>query len=163
MRKFVSFTRLLPRSFTPCRRFSILQPRKLGDEFKVDVGDLAIMTRRFTQEEVHAFGNLSGDMNPLHVDPEAAQKFRFKRTICHGILTGSLFSTLIGNHLPGSIYLSQSFKFMQPVFMEEEVEAKLEIMKIKRGIITFKTTLRKIQEDSIAIEGEAVVLLEALK
>ena len=38
-----------------------------------------------TAEESWDFARLSGDFNPLHVDPIAARRLQFGGTICHGI------------------------------------------------------------------------------
>ena len=35
--------------------------------------------------------------------------------VVHGILVASMFSAIIGNAFPGSIYLSQTLKFVAPV------------------------------------------------
>jgi acyl dehydratase len=39
-----------------------------------------------TQETLYAWAQLSGDHNPLHVDPEYAAKTKFGGTIAHGPL-----------------------------------------------------------------------------
>jgi acyl dehydratase len=41
--------------------------------------------RTFTPEDQDAFALLSGDYNPMHVDPIAARRFLFGRTVVHGI------------------------------------------------------------------------------
>ncbi|HVY95962.1 MAG TPA: MaoC family dehydratase [Solirubrobacterales bacterium] len=40
--------------------------------------------RRLTQQEVDAFAELTGDRNPVHVDPAFAATTRFGGTIAHG-------------------------------------------------------------------------------
>lgn len=50
------------------------------------VGDSISVTRTFTEDDVQAFADLSGDHNPLHLDKEYAKKTRFGRPIVHGVL-----------------------------------------------------------------------------
>lgn len=46
--------------------------------------------RTVTQSEVDAFADLTGDHNPIHVDPDFARGTPFGGTIAHGYLTLSL-------------------------------------------------------------------------
>jgi len=46
--------------------------------------------REVTQAEVTAFADLTGDHNPIHVDPEAAAATPYGTTIAHGLFTLSL-------------------------------------------------------------------------
>ena len=39
-----------------------------------------------TQEEFDLFARISGDDNPIHVDPEFSARTRFGRTVSHGML-----------------------------------------------------------------------------
>jgi 3-hydroxybutyryl-CoA dehydratase len=47
-------------------------------------GDFPAVTDRVTQEGVDAYAEISGDVNPLHVDPEAAAASEFGGIIAHG-------------------------------------------------------------------------------
>jgi len=48
-----------------------------------------------TQSEVDRFADLSGDRNPIHIDPIAAAATPFGTTIAHGFLTLSLVAPLM--------------------------------------------------------------------
>jgi NAD(P)-dependent dehydrogenase (short-subunit alcohol dehydrogenase family) len=43
------------------------------------------MSRRFTHDDSLAFARLSGDYNPIHLDPILARRLLFGRTILHGM------------------------------------------------------------------------------
>jgi 3-hydroxybutyryl-CoA dehydratase len=47
-------------------------------------GDFPAVTDRVTQEGIDAYAEISGDVNPLHVDPEAAAASEFGGIIAHG-------------------------------------------------------------------------------
>jgi 3-hydroxybutyryl-CoA dehydratase len=47
-------------------------------------GDFPAVTDRVTQEGIDAYAEISGDFNPLHVDPEAAAASEFGGIIAHG-------------------------------------------------------------------------------
>ena len=47
---------------------------------------LAPVVRTLTQEKIQRYGQASGDLNPLHMDTQAAVGSRFGGTIAHGML-----------------------------------------------------------------------------
>ena len=127
---------------------------------KLQVGAKAFLSKAFSEEEVFRFAELSGDRNPLHLDREYGKISVFGYRVVHGMLVASLFSTLIGMHLPGkgSIYLGQSLTFKAPVAIDQEVTASVEIIAIRedKPIITLRTVCSDA-DGRILIEGEAVV------
>ncbi len=54
-----------------------------------------------TSELMTAFANLSGDVNPLHMDEEFARNSGFPGRVVFGMLTSSFYSRLVGVYLPG--------------------------------------------------------------
>ena len=63
---------------------------------EIAISDTATYTRLITNEEVEAFAAISGDHNPLHLDPVYAATTAFGECIAHGMLTGALISAAIG-------------------------------------------------------------------
>jgi len=72
-----------------------------------------------TQEMMDKFLDISGDINPLHVDEEYAKQKGFKSTVVYGLLSSSFYSTLAGVHLPGKYCILQGadIQFSSPVFV----------------------------------------------
>ena len=103
------------------------------DDFHV--GQHASVTKTFTEADVESFISITGDTNPLHVDEEFAAKTPFRRRILQGMLTASLFSTMVGIRLPGTgaIYRSQTLRFLQPVFIGDTVTAHFVVRSIDRA------------------------------
>lgn len=124
------------------------------------IGQKASLSKRFGAPEVSAFAGLSEDFNPLHLDPAFAATTVFERPIVHGMLLASLFSGLLGQHLPGagSVYLGQSLSFKQPVFVGDEVTAEVEVIALRedKPIATLATRIFT-QGGTLAVTGEAVV------
>lgn len=98
----------------------------------LSVGMEAVFAKTITEADVLMFAAVSGDMNPLHLNAEFAEHTRFKKRIVHGMLTTSLWSTLVGTKLPGpgSAYMSQEIHFLKPVHIGDTVTAKLTVTKI---------------------------------
>jgi 3-hydroxybutyryl-CoA dehydratase len=131
----------------------------------VTLGVTASRSRTATDEDVRAFVALVGDNNPVHTDDAFAARTRFGARIAPGMWSASLVSGLLGSELPGpaTIYLSQSIKFMHPVFIGDTVTATVEVVRVRedKPIVTLATTCRN-QNGDVVLEGEAVVLVEIL-
>jgi len=127
----------------------------------ITLGQTATISKIFTQDDVLAFSHLSLDFNPIHLDPEFAKNTVYGESIVHGMLVSSLFSALLGSHLPGkgTIYLGQDIKFIKPIFLNRKVTASVEVFSIRedKPIITLNT-ICKNNEGEIAISGHAVVM-----
>ena len=127
---------------------------------KLKIGDRASIIKRFVEEDILIFSELSQDKNPIHLDSNFASKTNFGRQIVHGMLIASLFSGLLGEKLPGkgTIYLGQTITFIKPVFIYEEVTASVEIKYIRKDkpIYTLKT-ICETKLNGIVVDGEAIV------
>ncbi|NLD34254.1 MAG: MaoC family dehydratase [Clostridiales bacterium] len=132
-----------------------MQGKSIGE---LKVGDKVSVTRAFSEQDVAAFAQVSGDHNPAHMDEEYAKGTMFKTRIVHGMLVGSLFSALLGTELPGvgSIYTGQTLKFTKPVHFGEEITASVTV----KEIIAEKN---RVILDCLAVnpQGEPVILGEA--
>ena len=60
----------------------------------------ATLVRSFTQADFDAFATLSGDDNPIHVDPEFSAGTRFGKTVAHGALLCSVLRGLVAQLAP---------------------------------------------------------------
>jgi len=133
---------------------------------KLNVGDTAEVTRTIAESDIEAFAAVTGDRNPVHLDDEFAKNTRFGRRIAHGMLTASLISSVLANHLPGegSVYLGQTLQFVAPVFPGDEVTARVTVIEVRenRPIVKLET-LCVNQRGETVIRGEATVLVSAVK
>jgi acyl dehydratase len=124
------------------------------------VGQEASIERAISQADVDAFAALTGDFNPLHVDAAFGQNSQFKSNIVHGMLAGSLFSTLVGMFLPGEscLYLGQTLRFRRPVLPGDQLHIRGTITALTEATktVTLKTEITNGSGD-LVIDGEARV------
>ena len=129
----------------------------------IKVGDTASLTKTFTESDVLSFAEISGDRNPVHIDPKFAATTRFKRQIVHGMLTAGMISAVLGMQLPGpgSIYLKQELNFRAPVYFGDTITATVAVTKVRedKPIVTLKTVCTN-QEGAKVIDGEAVLMVQ---
>ncbi|MEI2794930.1 GNAT family N-acetyltransferase [Pseudoxanthomonas sp. F11] len=83
----------------------------------------------FTKEQVAAFAAASGDVNPIHLDDDAAREAGFPGRISHGVLAAAELSRILGTKVPGpgTIFGRLDMAFIQPVLAGEVYEAALKI------------------------------------
>ncbi|MCO5612116.1 hypothetical protein L7F22_066378 [Adiantum nelumboides] len=82
----------------------------------------------FAQKELSVFAVLSGDSNPIHTDPSAAQSAGFSACVVHGMLCASLCSSLISSRFPGAFYESKTLRFKEPALVGDCIEAEVKIL-----------------------------------
>ncbi|MGB6624152.1 MAG: SDR family oxidoreductase [Candidatus Acidiferrum sp.] len=124
------------------------------------IGESFAVERAFAQEDVNQFAQLSGDYSPLHVDPEYARTTEFGGCVVHGILLSSLFSQLVGMHIPGkhALYLGQDLAFRKPVLVGERIKASIKVAGKNEGTRSLLlTTEIRNAEDKVVVSGTAKV------
>jgi len=128
----------------------------------VKIGDTFSTTREVTDDVIRKFAEVSGDYNPIHLDEEFAKSTRFGRRIAHGMLSGAYISAVLGNEFKERkiVYLSQTMKFIAPVYLGDTVTATGTITDIRedRGIVTLETVCTN-QNGEPTLRGEAVVMI----
>ena len=125
----------------------------------LSIGMTASYAHTITDADVHAFADLTGDHNPLHLDEEFARTTRFKGRVAHGMLTASFFSTALAILPgPGTVYLSQSLAFRAPVRIGDTVEARVTVSEIRdKGRVLLKTVATV--GDTVVVDGEAMAMV----
>lgn len=126
----------------------------------ISVGDTHEFTRNISAADVRAFAEVSGDDNPLHLDPEYAATTPFGKPIVHGAFLLAVVSKVLGRDYPGhgAVAVSLSSRFLRPVpvgsdiTVEVKVAEKIEARKHVRAKITV------YMGGKMACGGEAVFI-----
>ena len=125
------------------------------------VGKKDIFSKTISETDVYLFAGISGDFNPVHVNRISAQGSMFGKQIAHGFLVGSFLSNVVGTKMPGpgTIYIEQNMKFLNPVYIGDTVTASVEIEEIlneSKNILKLITQVIN-QNGDVVIDGFAVV------
>ncbi|MFI5141502.1 MAG: MaoC family dehydratase [Bacteroidia bacterium] len=117
----------------------------------------------FSQADVIAFANATGDKNPVHLDADFAAKTQFKRPIMHGMLSASLFSKVFGTLFPGegTIYLKQTLNFLKPMYVDTDYVAEFVVKDVikDKNRATIETLIKqKAPGGFVCTSGEAVIM-----
>jgi len=122
------------------------------------VGKKATRTLTLNAAHVQTFADLTGDHNPLHFDESFTAKTKFKRLVVQGGLTTGLLHALVAMDMPGpgTVFLSQNWKFTAPVFIGDTITAEAEILSVheSKPVTQLKIKVTRESEET-DLEGEA--------
>lgn len=114
-----------------------------------------------TQADFNRFADLSGDHNPIHVDPAYSAATRFGATVSHGMLLFSVLRGLIHAHYPGAKLESQDLKFPAPAYADEPLTATLTPQAPAAGGRIELVTRITRGEEKVCLEGRCCLVLNA--
>lgn len=121
-------------------------------------GDKAQRSLTLTTKHVETFAKLTGDYNPLHFDAEFASRTRFGGLVVQGGLTTGLLHALVAMDLPGpgSVFLSQQWKFTAPVYIGDTITAHAEVVSVHatKPVTQLRIMVTR-QTGETVLEGEA--------
>ena len=130
----------------------------------IAVGASASLDHVVAAHDVAVFARLSGDHNPIHLDPGVARAAGFEGAVAHGMLVAALISRLLGTELPGpgTILLGQTLRYLRPVYPGDALRATVEITHIRedKPVITLHTWIES--HGNIVLDGEATVITREL-
>lgn len=132
---------------------------KLFEE--INIGDIVEEEKKVSQDDVSLFAVLSKDLNPTHIDLDYAKDVNLQNTTVHSMLSGALFSSILGTKLPGpgTVYLSQELSFHQSLFTDERIKVSVTVRdKIDEGkIINFYCKVFSLDREILILDGHATV------
>ena len=122
------------------------------------VGQKAFRTMTITPEEVRTYAELTGDYNPLHFDEAFASRTKFGKLVAQGGLTTGILHALVAMDMPGpgTVFLSQNWKFTAPVYIGDTITAEAEVLSVhaSKPVCHLGIVVRRA-EGEVVLEGEA--------
>jgi 3-hydroxybutyryl-CoA dehydratase len=131
---------------------------------EIQVGDTASFAKTITESDIHSFSAITADFNPIHIDEIYATTsslgLKMGGRIAQGMLSASLFSTLVGMYIPGrgALYVSQTCNFKRPVRIGDTLKAECVVTeKMEKFRIKMRTTCTN-QKGEVVVDGEAIAI-----
>jgi acyl dehydratase len=128
----------------------------------IQVGQVETLKRVFSQEDFNRFAVLSGDDNPIHVDPAFSARTTFGKTVAHGMLLYGAVCTVLGTRLPGpgTVQLEQELMFPTPTYVDEEVTVEVEVTAVQpEKALAELTTVITRPSGEAGLQGRTLVCL----
>jgi acyl dehydratase len=118
----------------------------------LQVGDTFTVSRRFTEEDVMMFADITRDYNAVHFDSRYSGAKNFRAPICHGLLVGCML-TEVGGQI-GWLASVMNFRFKQPVYFGETITCRLTITDIDEHRRASAEAVYLNQDGNIVLEAE---------
>ena len=137
-----------------------------GTRFGVpQAGAEAELSKTVTVEDLELFAQITGDRNPLHFDPAAAEASRFGGLIAQGGVTSGLLNAVVAEQLPGpgTVFLEVAWKFTRPTYVGERITATVRVVEARpdKPICKLETEVRTAAGD-VCLTGTATTYTVAL-
>jgi acyl dehydratase len=125
----------------------------------VKVGHKATRSLSLTSQHVATYAELTGDRNPLHFDASFVKRTgKLEGLIVQGGLTTGLLHALVATDLPGpgTVFLSQNWKFTAPVYVGDTITAEAEVLSVHatKPVCQLRVRVSR-QTGETVLEGEA--------
>ena len=124
----------------------------------VAVGQRASRSLTLRADHVRLFAEISGDHNPLHFDEAFAARTKFGRLVVQGGLTTGLLHALVAMDMPGpgTVFLSQNWKFTAPVYIGDTITAEAEVASVHptKPVTELRVQITR-QDGTTVLEGVA--------
>lgn len=125
---------------------------------RLSLGQKATRSITLTADHVKKFAELSGDYNPLHFDESFVSKTKFRRLVVQGGLTTGLLHALVAMDMPGpgTVFLSQNWKFTAPVFIDDSITAEATVINVHETKPVTQLEIKVTRQNGeTVLEGEA--------
>lgn len=124
----------------------------------LEAGRTATRSMTVTEEHVRRYAELTGDRNPLHFDPGFAARTPFGRLTAQGGIATGLLHALVAEDMPGpgTVFLSQSWKFTAPTYIGDTIVARAEVSSVhpEKPVCALDVKVSRA-DGEVLLEGEA--------
>jgi acyl dehydratase len=127
----------------------------------IATGPLFRQTMSLSQADFDLFARVSGDDNPIHVDPDFSARTRFGRTVSHGMLLYTRLWGLVRRHVPDARQLTQSLMFPAPTFAGEPFVCAGTVDSVENGTAHLTFTIQRVDDGETVCSGTATLDLGA--
>ena len=125
---------------------------------KPAVGQKASRSLTVTADHVKAYAEITGDYNPLHFDEAFVSRTKFGRLVAQGGITTGILHALVAMDMPGpgTVFLSQNWKFTAPVFIGDTITAEAEVLSVHatKPVCQLRIVIQR-DGGEVVLEGEA--------
>jgi len=119
---------------------------------QIEIGTTETFQVTIDPEKMDMFANMSGDLNPMHVDEDYAISKGYQGRLVYGMLASSFYSTLVGMYLPGEKCLLNKcdVDYKKPVYIGDVLTVEGQVID-KRGTGRIKIKGKMTYQNGVTV------------
>lgn len=127
---------------------------------ELEIGCTASFEVIISDREMELFAELSGDLNPMHVDAEYAQGHGYLDKVVYGMLAASFYSTLVGMYLPGEHCLLNKcdVDYRNPVYIGDKLSVQGEVIDKRMATHRIKIKGKMVNQEGVTVNAAEIVV-----
>lgn len=119
------------------------------------LGQSLNLVRSLTQTDFDRFARISGDDNPIHVNPAFSARSNFGRTVSHGMLLYSVLWGMVAAAFGPLRQSAQNLMFPAPSYADEPLDFTATVTALDHDTITFVMQVRRVADGVVTCDGQA--------
>jgi hypothetical protein len=125
------------------------------------VGSSVRSQLQFSKDDLHRFAELSGDQNPLHLDPVFARSRGFDAEVVYGGLIYAKLSRILGMLLPGrdGLWISVRLDFRESLLVDEPAEMVVTVTHLSEAVRLLTLGVEVLASSRCIVRGTAEAIL----
>lgn len=127
---------------------------------EIEIGTSATFETEITDNQMAMFAQISGDLNPMHIDSKYAKEHGFADKIVYGMLASSFYSTLVGMYLPGEKCLLNrcDVDYRKPVYVGDKLTVFGEVIDKRNATRRIKIKGKMVNQEGVTVNTAEITV-----
>jgi len=130
-----------------------MKPKPLNT---ISEGTVVRIPLAISPEQMTRYGELSGDLNPLHCDDAYARRHGFQERVVYGGLLIAAVSRLLGMELPGPGWIWHNLKlqFKMPLYTNQKAEVVATVNHVNSALGAISLKIEILCQGKLIAQGD---------
>lgn len=127
---------------------------------EIEIGTSTTFETEITENQMAMFAQISGDLNPMHIDSKYAKEHGFADKIVYGMLASSFYSTLVGMYLPGEKCLLNrcDVDYRKPVYVGDKLTVFGEVIDKRNATHRIKIKGKMVNQEGVTVNTAEITV-----
>lgn len=127
---------------------------------EIQIGTKESFQVKIDDKKMQLFTELSGDLNPMHVDKDYAVSKGYLDRIVYGMCASSAYSTLVGMYIPGEKCLLNKcdVEYKKPVYIGDVLTVAGEVVDKREATKRIKVKGKMTNQNGVIVNTSEIMV-----